>query len=217
MRIKKHIFYILIAVIFIFTACDDNSNTKKIACVGDSITFGHGISNRDKNSYPAQLEHMLTNCDVVNFGVSGATLLKTGDLSYWKQNELDSALHYNPDIVIIMLGSNDSKPWNWEHNESFSSDYIELINKFKTLESEPEIYVCYPPPAFKPRWSICDSVIRGGIIPIISEIAMLEDLKVIDMYVPFEGKEILFPDYIHPDSLGASMIATQVASIINTH
>ena len=216
MIFRNYTFYIVVSVLFIFTACNNNKkNNIKIACVGDSITFGHGIDNREQNSYPAQLGQMLSNCDVKNFGVSGATLLKKGDLSYWNQQEFDSALNYNPDVVVIMLGSNDSKPWNWEHNSSFTADYIALINKFKSLRNNPEIYICYPPPAFKTRWGICDSVIRGDIIPTISKIASTEHLKIIDMYRPFEGKNILFPDFIHPDSLGASIIATQIAEAIH--
>lgn len=31
----------------------------KVACVGNSITYGAGISNREKNSYPAQLQYYL--------------------------------------------------------------------------------------------------------------------------------------------------------------
>lgn len=212
---KNYLFYIIISVLLTFTACEGNKNIKKIACVGDSITFGHGIENRDKNSYPAQLEQILSNCDVSNFGVSGATLLKSGDLSYWNQQELDSALNYSPDVVIIMLGSNDSKPWNWDDNNSFVKDYIALIDKFQSLQKKPEIYICNPPPAFQTRWGISDSTICNCIIPKIVEIATIEEIAIIDMYQPFEGKEILFPDFIHPDSLGALIIATQIAEAIH--
>src|SRR4051812_7771397 len=85
----------------------------KVACVGDSITFGAGIKDRDKNSYPAQLQGLLgSGYEVKNFGVSGATLLKEGDKPYWKEKAFEAAKKFEPNIVIIKLGTNDSKPQN---------------------------------------------------------------------------------------------------------
>lgn len=184
----------------------------RIACIGDNFTYGQGIEDRELNSYPAQLEQILGDkFDVDNFGVSGSTLLKSGDISYWVQPEHDRALEANPNIVIIMLGSNDSKPWNWENCEQYTPDYISLIKEFKALNSKPEIFICNPLPAYSSRWGISDSTIRNVIIPKIKAIAASEEVGLIDFYEPFSNK-----DELYPDSDGASFIAEQLASIIQT-
>ena len=214
MRIN-YITSILIVTILIAVSCNSNKRIKKIACVGDSITYGHGIDSREQNSYPAQLKQIIgDNFDVVNFGVSGTTMLKNGDLPYYKQQEYDSALAFNPDILIIMLGSNDSKPWNWNKKDEYLNDYISLIDSFQELQSNPEIWVCIPPPAFKIKWGINDSIIRKDIAPLISDIAIKEDIRVIDLYTPFIDKDEYFPDFIHPDSTGASLIAQKIANTV---
>ena len=83
--------------------------TLRVACVGDSITYGSGIKDRHHDSYPAVLGRWLgPGWDVRNFGVSGATLLKKGDLPYFKQKNHEAAVAFTPDIVVIMLGTNDS-------------------------------------------------------------------------------------------------------------
>jgi len=62
------------------------STPVKIACVGDSITEGSGLTSPATQSYPARLQRLLgTNYNVRNFGVSGRTLLKQGDFPYWKE------------------------------------------------------------------------------------------------------------------------------------
>lgn len=93
------------------------ARARLVACVGDSITYGAGIPNRQHNSYPAQLGRMLQEFDsrweCRNYGVSGATLLRNGDLPYVQQSAYQQARAAAPDVVIIKLGTNDSKPVNW--------------------------------------------------------------------------------------------------------
>src|SRR5438270_834071 len=82
----------------------------KVACVGDSITQGSGLQ---ENTYPLQLQRMLgSNYEVRNFGVGGATLLEQGDKPYIQQKLYQDSLAFQPDVVVIMLGTNDSKPQN---------------------------------------------------------------------------------------------------------
>ncbi|MDF7807745.1 GDSL-type esterase/lipase family protein [Pontiellaceae bacterium B12219] len=126
----------------------------KVACVGDSITFGAKIKDRTTNSYPAQLNELLGDqYTVKNFGNSGSTLLKNGNKPYWKQKAYTDALAFNPDIVIIKLGTNDSKPENWAHKAEYIPDYVELIETFQALESNPTIWICYPVPAYPGKWA----------------------------------------------------------------
>ena len=87
----------------------------RIACVGDSITWGTFVWNRKRNSYPAQLQAMLGERFIVrNFGVMGHTLQSAGDYPYRISKAFKSSSAFEPDVVLLMLGTNDSKPPNWK-------------------------------------------------------------------------------------------------------
>ena len=86
----------------------------KVACVGNSVTYGYLVPDREKNCYPARLSQMLgEGYEVRNFGKSGATLLNKGHRPYMKQPEFQEALKFAPDWVVIHLGLNDTDPRNW--------------------------------------------------------------------------------------------------------
>ena len=184
----------------------------RIACVGDSITFGAGIKGRAANSYPAQLEKRLGKHAVVgNFGVSGATLLKKGDKPYWEEARYQDALDFEPDLVIIKLGTNDSKPKNWQYKSEYIADYRELIETFKNLDSQPTVWIGYPVPVYSSRWGITDVVIKEAVIPLIDAIAEQADVKIIDLYAALSDKAEMFPDTVHPNAAGARVMAETIA------
>ncbi len=187
----------------------------KIACIGDSITFGVGIKDRAVNSYPAQLSEMLGGNTIVrNFGVSGATLLRKGNNPYWKRQNYKTALEFNPNIVIIKLGTNDSKPVNWKYKSEYISDYIDLIESFQKLASKPTVWICYPAPAYPGRWGITDTVMKEEIIPMIDTISKQADVEIIDLYSALNDRKELFPDSVHPNAAGAKIMAETIATVI---
>jgi len=189
---------------------------KRVACVGDSITFGAAIKDRAKNCYPAQLGRMLgEGWDVANFGVNGATLLKKGDKPYWKQRAFGQAHAFEPQVVIIKLGTNDSKPQNWKHKADYVADYVALIESFRKLRSKPRVFLCYPVPAYPGRWGITDKVMKEEVMPRLDEVAKKSGCKVIDLYSALSDKKAMFPDRVHPNAEGATVIAKQVASTIS--
>ena len=131
----------------------------RVACVGDSITFGAHLRDPNQESYPAVLGQMLgPGFEVRNFGVGGATLLKHGDKPYFKQSAYTNALASKPDVVVILLGTNDSKhPGdggtdadksvnNWQSKADFVSDYEDLIRQFRNANPEARIFVGLPTP-----------------------------------------------------------------------
>ena len=123
----------------------------KVACVGDSITAGYALTNPGTQSYPAQLQILLgSGYSVGNFGLSGATLLKQSDFTYWNSSQHTNSLAYNPDIVLIMLGTNDTKPWNWNAT-NFAADYHDLIAQYQALPTQPKVYICLSPPVYAPN------------------------------------------------------------------
>lgn len=184
----------------------------KVACIGNSITYGSGIQDREVNSYPAQLQKMMEQeWEVKNYGVSGATLLKHGDKPYWKQKAYEEAKAYNPDVVIIKLGTNDTKPQNWKFKDEYISDYNAMINEFKALPSKPFVMICYPVPAYSEHWGIRDSIIKVDLIPMIKKISEQNHVELIDLYKPLSNHADWFPDKIHPNREGARKMAEVIS------
>lgn len=194
---------------------EPNAGALKVACIGNSITEGDGIKDRTNDSYPAQLQQILGAAyHVRNFGVSGRTLLRKGDFPYWNETAFQEAKDFQPDIVVIKLGTNDTKPQNWKYAADFVKDYQIFIDGFQALDSKPTVYLCYPVPAFEVKWGIDNAIITKEVIPKINEIATSKELKIIDLYQALNGKSELFPDAIHPNEAGAKIIAETVASVI---
>ncbi|MCS2420376.1 GDSL-type esterase/lipase family protein [Bacteroides fragilis] len=183
----------------------------KIACIGNSITYGVGTRNPAKDSYPAVLGQMLGDgYEVRNFGVSARTMLMKGDNPYMKEERYRQALDYNPDIVTIKLGTNDTKPQNWRYKSDFKKDMETMIRTLRALPSKPEIYLCYPIPAYAVQWGINDSIIVHGVMPVINRLVAKYGLKVIDLHTPLTGMKECFADNVHPNEKAAVRIAQAI-------
>lgn len=189
----------------------------RVACIGNSITFGAGIKNRSRDSYPSVLARMLGDSYwVKNFGVSARTMLNKGDHPYMNEPAYKNALAFNPNIVVIKLGTNDSKSFNWKYKADFMKDAQNMINAFKGLPSQPKIYLCYPSKAYLTGDGINDDIISKEIIPMIKKLAKKNDLSVIDLHTAMDGMPELFPDRIHPNEKGAQVMAKAVYQSIST-
>jgi len=188
----------------------------KIACVGNSITYGSTIVNRQKNAFPKQLEAMLGNdYKVMNFGVSGRTLLKKGDYPYWNTQEFMDAKNFDPDILFIKLGTNDSKLQNRIHLDEFNKDYKEMIRSFKENNENLRVVLLLPLPSFADdSTGIWNPIIKDKIIPLTLQVAFETGSEVIDLYQLFVNQENLIPDKIHPSSLGATVIAKRLYEVV---
>ena len=185
----------------------------KVACVGDSITQGVGAQNG--KSYPAQLQALLgEGYKVGNFGVSGRTLLAKGDFPYRKEKKYEAALAMEPDIVVIMLGTNDTKPQNWKFEAEFDADYRELVKSFQTLKSKPKVFVCRPVPVpGKGNYGINEENIQKEI-PRVDALAKELGCGVIDMHAALEKFPEMLPDRVHPNTAGAGEMAKAAAKAI---
>jgi beta-galactosidase len=188
----------------------------RVACIGDSITEGHGILpfvSRGPKSYPSVLGQKLGAGYVVNnYGVSTTTLLKHGNLPYWNQGAFDSSSAWLPNIVIIQLGTNDAKPVNVPHYAEFQADYVALIQHYANLSSHPKVYVNLPPsiyPSSTPGYPT-EARLTTDLLPKILAAANLTHATVIDVHAATAGKPALFPDALHPNEAGARLIADAV-------
>jgi len=185
----------------------------KVACVGDSITQGAGA--KSGQSYPSQLQALLGDgYKVGNFGVSGRTLLKKGDFPYWKEKKYQDALAMEPAIVIIMLGTNDTKPQNWKHEAEFDADYRELVKSFQALKSKPKVFVCRPVPVpGQGNYGINEENIQKEI-PRVDALARELGCGVIDMHAALAKFPEMLPDRVHPNTAGAGEMAKAAAKAI---
>ena len=187
----------------------------KIACVGDSITFGAGVENREVNAYPQVLDRLLGDrATVVNFGRSGATLLKEGDFPYWEREQFTQATEFQPDIVIIKLGTNDSKPQNWKLSKQFPADLEAMIAHFRSLQSTPIVYLCKPVPVPKTAYGISEAIVGGEVIPHVEAVARKTKCRLIDLYTPLSKMPENIPDGVHPNAAGAKVMAETVYDAI---
>jgi lysophospholipase L1-like esterase len=184
----------------------------RVACIGNSITDGHGIDMATAYGYPAQLQQLLgKDYWVKNFGVSARTMLNKGDYPYMNEMAWKDAQAFKPDIVIIKLGTNDSKPENWQYGKEFKKDLQQMVNALKPAK----IYLCTPIPAFKSTWNINDDVIVKEIIPIQQKVAKENGLQIIDLHTLYanDGDKML-DDGIHPDGKGARRMAEIISAAI---
>jgi len=184
----------------------------RIACIGNSITYGSKLPDRLKQSYPAQLQEMLgKDYKVMNFGVSGATLLKKGNKPYVNTADYKEALNSSPDIVLIKLGTNDTKLINRSSLHEYKENYKELIYAFRNLPSKPRVILLTPITIFVvDSTQIWDTVLTRSIIPFIQELAYEENLELIDLHRLFLDKENLLKDKVHPNEIGAKVIANRL-------
>jgi lysophospholipase L1-like esterase len=184
----------------------------KIACIGDSITYGSGLPDPKTQSYPAVLGSLLGDgFDVRNYGVSGTTMLHRGDYPYWDTSAFTESTAWDPDIVIIMLGTNDSKPQNWQYGDEFIRNYREMIQHYASLPSAPAVFICTTCPVYgNGNYGISPTVVQDAIVPRVWVLGDLAGVPVIDVFTALSGLPEDFPDNVHPNVDGAARIAYTV-------
>lgn len=186
----------------------------KVACVGNSITYGTGIANREKDSYPVKLQQMLGDKYLVdNFGKPGATLLNKGHRPYMQQKEFKDALAFAGDIVVIHLGINDTDPRNWpNYRDYFIRDYRALIDSFRVVNPQCRILIARLTPIADrhPRFESGTRDWHGEIQLAIENIAKYANVQLIDFHEPLYPYPYLLPDAVHPNVEGAALLAKTV-------
>ena len=188
----------------------------KVACVGDSITAGFGLAT-NTDAYPAVLGRLLgTNYQTANFGVGGTTLLRKGDYPYWNTTAFQNATSSAPDIVIIELGANDSKPQNWQYKSEFAGDLGDLIDVFANLSSRPRVFVCQCTPAYGLAANINPDVIKNEVIPMIKQVAKQRSVTTVNLYTALSRRPELFTDLLHPNAAGAAILAKTLHAALLT-
>jgi len=222
--LKKSRVALSLSIIFVFTFLPlAGQKTLKqpipirVACVGNSVTYGTGITGRDSLSYPAQLQKMLGKSYAVgNFGYGGASLLKKGFKPYYKTTTFIDALSFRPDVAVIHLGLNDTDPRAWPNfKDEFIGDYLWLIDTLRHAGAK-KVFIARMSPIFHGHrrfkagtrdwyWQIQDA---------IEDVARISGAVLIDFNTPLKSRPDLMPDQLHPVALGAEMLAEEVCSAI---
>lgn len=221
---------IIVAFLLLPALSNGSGNNKeniRIACVGDSITYGARLDDRDQFSYPARLQQLLgKNYIVENFGVGSCTLIRKGIPTVW--NQLAKIKASNPNVVIISLGTNDTCGEGacgdrkcWEYKDEFEGDYADLIDTLNAWPSKPQIWICAPSPMVietpgLTQERIEDLTIRKPrlqrITDIVKKVASAKKVGFIDLNTPLQTKPALFTekDGVHPNMKGYQEIAQLV-------
>ncbi len=186
----------------------------KVACVGNSITYGMKLENRERECYPAQLQEMLGPGYLVgNFGKSGATLLRQGHRPYLEQEEFRQAMDFAGDIVVIHLGVNDTDPRNWPHlGDRFAADYLALMDSLRCANPKARFILARMTPigSNHSRFLSGTKDWHGKIQKEIELVAHATGARLIDFFEPLHAYPWLFPDEIHPDAEGSAVLARTV-------
>ena len=214
MQIRRLI--VLLSVVWAFLSV--SMAQIRVACVGNSITEGHGLADPATQAYPGVLQRLLGDDFVVhNFGLSGYTLMREGDCPYMNapdpaKRRFQAALASNPDIVTIKLGTNDSKARNWDHfKDDFVPSFNAMIDSFQCLPSHPIIYICLPIPAAGENFSIRPEVVDNEICPLLRQLAAERGLPIIDLNTAMRPYLETLDDMIHPNRVGSALIAEEIA------
>jgi len=192
----------------------DDWDTIRVACVGDSITFGSGIGNPTSDSYPSQLSRLVGPLfDVRNFGVPGASVVngllqqRTGwDRGYINQMAYQRSAVFGPDIVICNLGINDVTNERFSVDE-FVEDYVALIESYRALPSEPTVIIWHKLAPLFPGQAFFENPRLALIQQALDRVVEQAGVETRDMFGPVEGESDRCPDKIHPDAQGAGVIA----------
>ena len=198
---KKTLGLLIVSVLLLFIASicgvvyfigQNNQKNIRVACVGDSLT--------QSTEYCYNLMVALGDgYDVRNFGVGSTIVNLISETPYMATTTFQEALDFEPDIVIIMLGTNDAQPSLFPYNATFVGDYLTLIHAFQELSSDPKIWLVLPPPIFSNQSGrIGPEFFEQTIIPYIKQVANEANLPVIDVYSLLLDYPEYFPDGVHP-------------------
>ena len=224
---QRKMVVLLVAIVLLFVVLFNSGmfggkDTRvRITCAGDSLTYGSGVlKTREIDSYPSQLQVKLgTGYLVSNYGLRNATAASTGDLPYVESEPYRESLKSNPNIVVLMLGTNDTKINNWNPSD-YREGLLNMVKSYQNLESKPVVYLMRSPYCFPiegkehAEYEVQEVIVNGELGDIISEVAEETGATLIDLKAVTDGKEFLYTDGIHFTVEGYDLISDTVYDAI---
>lgn len=193
--------------------------------MGDSITEGAGSTDSSTKAYPAILQGLLgSGFEVRNFGSGGATLSDTDpSRSYMKRASFKSSTTFDSDVLLIMLGTNDSNtayPATFNALDNFPNAYDTLISHYtKGRGSPPKIFIGLPAwvaardatkygLVYNHDWGFIQAIVQDRMVPMIREYAKSRGYPIVDVNALTLGhSEYYSSDPVHPGDAGYWEIA----------
>ena len=205
--IQRKVIILLAAIVLVFFVLFNagffggDDERIRVTCVGDSITYGSGVlKTKEIDSYPAQLQSKLgTDHVVFNYGLRNATASAKGDLPYIESEEYKESLASKPNIVVLMLGTNDTKSYNWDAAE-YEAGLKTLVQSYQDLDSKPTVYLMRSPYAYAinggnvAEYDIQPDIVSNELGEVVEKVAAETGVEVIDLYWATEGEDELYTD-----------------------
>ncbi len=210
--------FVLLFVVMFNSGFFGGKDTRlRITCVGDSLTYGSGVlKTKEVDCYPAKLQMKIGTSSVVsNFGLRNATASLEGDVPYINSAEYEKSLQSKPDVVLLMLGTNDSKTYNWNADD-YEEGLRTLVESYQQLDTNPTVILMRSPYCFSldgaevAEYDIQPEVVKNEVSAIIEKVAAETKVDVIDLYSPTYGREKLYTDGIHFNAHGYNLIASTI-------
>ncbi len=199
----------------------------RVACLGDSITLGAGIRDREHMSYPAQLAFRLGDGFAVrNFGVGSRTLLRASDAPYMQTRQFREALAWRPDIAIVVLGTNDTcqsaeRPL-WEKHAALEEDAAALCKALRKVNGAVHVLLCTPPPMFPTRAQspgrrkalVMRAARLATIAAALARAAKANAVRFVPLARALRPSDVR--DGVHPNAFGAERMANLFTALLTT-
>ncbi len=185
----------------------------RVACIGDSLTWGYSLPDPRRQSYPALLQERLgADFAVRNFGCNGASVRFDADLPYVETMAYGESRAWNPDIVLLMLGSNDAAVWDWDA-AAFRRDYERIIASYRDLPTQPRVILIAPIRMFRVMGGtfggLSPETLEEGVRPVIREVAGECGLQYIDLVDLFTDASYCY-DGVHPNVAGVRLMVGEI-------
>ena len=194
---------------------------KRIACVGDSITFGHGVHGKTEETWEYYLNSILGDAiQVINYGASGRTLQKEGDYPYTEDRLFRRSLECGAEVVLILLGTNDAKPFSRDR-ERFERNYEAFVRRYTDLPNAPRVIVMTPPQVYGAdghgvaAFGIHTEILERNIVEAVKDTAKKMNLQMIDLHEYTKDHPEWFTDGVHPNAAGNRAFAKRIAEELN--
>jgi len=190
----------------------------EVACVGDSLTFGRSYT-EEIYTYPGFLEEMLgSGYKLTNYGMGGTCVQEDLAYPYSSTRVYRASIKAEPDVLIIMLGSNDIWEPGWRDEETFYNYYTKLIDSYLQTENKPKIYLCTIPYIYMEQSNDVEmsyNEIGERYTNVIRRVAQEREYYIIEMrQASLERPEWYGDDGLHFNKEGAYGVAQKVYDAI---